>query len=80
MQVILTEPFAGQFFTGQTDFALEAPNLFALVRALDAISPGFAEAAEESAAIAVDGTLRADWSAPLAGAEEVLVVQRIAGG
>ncbi len=80
MKVILIEPFPGRYFGGRGEFEIDAPNLFALVRALDAIGPGFAEAAGEDAAIAVDGVMRADWSASLEGAQEVLIVPRIAGG
>ena len=80
MRVILIEPFPAQFFAGRAEFDLAERDVFALVRALDAMGPGFSEAAGEGAAIAVDGTLRADWSAPLVGAQEVLIVPRIAGG
>lgn len=80
MRIILIEPFSAQFFAGRCEFELQADNLFALIRALDAMGPGFSEAAEEGAAIAVDGILRADWSTSLEGAGEVLIVPRIAGG
>jgi len=80
MRVVLVEPFAREFFAGRESFELDAGNLFALVRVLDAIGPGFADAAQERAAIAVDGTVLADWSASLAGAGEVLIVPKIAGG
>lgn len=80
MKVILIEPFPGRYFAGRDAFELDAPDLFALVRALDAIGPGFGEVAAEDAAIAVDGVMRADWSASLAEAQEVLIVPRIAGG
>ena len=80
MRVIVLEPFAGQFFAGQTEFDLAARNLFGLLHALDALGPGFADAAEAGAAIAVDGTMVADWSHALAAAQEVLIVPKIAGG
>ncbi len=80
MKVVLIEPFPGRYFAGRGEFELEAQNLFALVRSLDVIGPGFADAAGEDAAIAVDGVMRADWSDPLDGAQEVLIVPRIAGG
>ena len=80
MKVVLIGSFAAEFFAGRDSFELAADNLFALVRALDAIGPGFAHAAQERAAIAVDGAVMADWSASLAGAGEVLIVPKIAGG
>ena len=80
MRVTLLEPFAREFFGGETELECEARNLFALVRALDAKAPGFAEAVEQRAAVAVDGVHVADWSASLAGVGEVLIVPRIAGG
>ena len=80
MRVVLVGPFAAEFFAGRDSIEIEAVNMFALVRALDALGPGFADAVQERAAIAVDGVVVADWSAPLAGAAEVLIVPKIAGG
>jgi hypothetical protein len=80
LRVIVLEPFAGQFFAGTAAFDLAARNLFGVVRALDALGPGFAEAAEAGAAIAVDGAMVADWSQPLVEAQEILIVLKIAGG
>ncbi len=74
------EPFASQFFSGNAPIELAAGNLFSLVAALDHIAPGFADAAELRAAFAVDGTLWADWTAPLPEQGEVMLFPRVAGG
>ena len=80
MLVTLVEPFPQEFFAGRSAFELAARNLFALIRALDVQAPGFAAAAEMRAALVVDGVALADWSTPLAGVREVLIVPKIAGG
>ncbi len=73
-------PFDREFFGGTDRLELEADTLFGLVRQLDALSPGFAEAAETRAAFAVDGVFKPNWSTSLAGAAEVIVLPRVAGG
>ncbi len=79
-RVILLPPFAGDYFGGRGEVELHAANLFALVRALDALSPGFAEAAEASAAIAINGSAVGDWTTALADTDEVMFVPKVAGG
>lgn len=78
-KVILLPPFAGDWFGGRGDVEVEAANLFALVRALDALSPGFAEAAE-GAALAVNGAVAGDWTTPLGPSDAVMIVPKVAGG
>lgn len=73
-------PFADQFFGGAQVLEVEAANLFGLIEALDKIGPGFGEKAGMRVAFAVDGTMQADWSAPLAPGAEVMVIPRVAGG
>ena len=73
-------PFDREFFGGSDRLELEAASLFALVGKLDAIAPGFAAAAESRAAFAVDGVIAPVWSVPLAGADEVILLPRVAGG
>ena len=73
-------PFADQFFGGAQVLDVEAGNLFGLIEALDKIGPGFGEKAGMRVAFAVDGTMQADWSAPLAPGAEVMVIPRVAGG
>ncbi len=73
-------PFDREFFGGSDRLELEADSLFALVGKLDAIAPGFAAAAESRAAFAVDGVFATVWSASLAGAGEVILLPRVAGG
>lgn len=72
-------PFDKEFF-GADRLELDAANLFGLVRRLDALAPGFADIADVRAAFAVDGTYAADWSVPLAGAREVILLPRVGGG
>lgn len=78
-KVILLPPYAGDFFGGRGEVEVAAGSLFALVRALDALSPGFAEAAE-GAALAVNGVIAGDWTTPLSEADEVMIVPKVAGG
>ena len=73
-------PFDSEFFGGRDRLELDAPSLFALVGKLDAVAPGFAEIAEARAAFAVDGVFTPDWTSPLAGASEVILLQRVSGG
>jgi molybdopterin converting factor small subunit len=79
-KVILTPPFTYEFFGGRDELDVAAGNVFALVRALDTLSPGFAEAAQLRAAIAVNGVAITAWDTPLNEGSEVLFVARIAGG
>jgi len=79
-KVILTAPFSTEFFGGKTELDVAAGNLFALVRALDGLAPGFAEAAETRAGVAVDGAVVSNWATALTPHSEVLFVLRIAGG
>ncbi len=79
-KVILTPPFTAEFFGGRDELEVAADTVFALVRALDAIAPGFAAAADNRAAIAVNGVAITAWDTPLNPASEVLFVVRIAGG
>jgi len=72
-------PFDKEFF-GTDRLALEAGTLFGLVDALDALCPGFAAIAPPRVHFAVDGVLETDWSRPLAGAAEVIVLPRVGGG
>ena len=78
--VVITSPFDREFFGSRDRFQIDAPNLFALVDALDREGPGFAEVAQVRAQLAIDGTIEPDWSSPLAGAGEVIVLARIGGG
>ncbi|MCW1403768.1 MoaD/ThiS family protein [Novosphingobium sp. MW5] len=78
-KVILLPPYAGDWFGGRGEWDVKAANIFALVRALDALAPGFAEAAE-SAAVAINGTVAGDWTTPLGEGDEVMIVPKVAGG
>lgn len=78
-KVILLPPYAGDWFGGRGEIEVEAGSLFALVRALDSLSPGFAEAAE-GAALAINGTVAGDWTTPLGPSDEVMIVPKVAGG
>jgi molybdopterin converting factor small subunit len=79
-RVILLPPFAGDYFGGRAEMKVEAGNLFALVRALEAQAPGFAEAVEGGAAIAIGGVVTGDWTTALSAEDEVMIVPKVAGG
>lgn len=72
-------PFDKEFF-GSDRLDLTAANLFDLVAALDGIAPGFGAIAQARAVFAIDGTIEPDWSTPLAGRDEVIVLPRVGGG
>ena len=80
MRLLIDRSLAAEFFGGREEIGLEAASLFALVDALDGIAPGFADIAPVRATFAVDGEVRADWSAPLTADSEVYVLPRIGGG
>lgn len=74
-------PFDREFFGGSDRLEIDAPStLFALVGRLDALAPGFADVAEARAAFAIDGVYTRDWTSPLAGAAEVILLPRVSGG
>ena len=79
-RIVPLAPFDTEFFAGQETLDVPAGTIFELVRALDAIGPGFAQKAETRIAFAVDGALVTDWSSPLTAESEVLLVPRLAGG
>jgi molybdopterin converting factor small subunit len=79
-RVILLPPFAGEFFGGCGEMEVDAGSLFALVRVLGAQAPGFAEAVEVSAAIAINGQAIGDWTTALSAEDEVMFVPKVAGG
>ncbi|MEP7221719.1 MAG: hypothetical protein ABI673_03515 [Novosphingobium sp.] len=79
-RVVLTPPFGTRFFGGRDHLDIDAGNVFALVRALDGLAPGFADEAGSRAAIAVNGTAITAWDTRLNADSEVLFVLRIAGG
>ena len=73
-------PLDAEFFGGAGSMEVDAGNVFELVGALGRRSPGFAEAADVRAAIAVDDVLTADWTTPLSSTSNVLLVPRVGGG
>ena len=79
-RIVVMPPFERQFFGGKDRLELEAANLFDLIRKLDELAPGFAEIAHARATFAIDGVVAPDWSASLAGAAEVILLPRVAGG
>ena len=79
-KVVATPSLCEEFLGGRGELRIDAGNLFELVRKLDAITPGFGAFIEDRVALAVDGTLVADWTTRLSEDSEVLLVPRIAGG
>jgi hypothetical protein len=80
MRVIVMPPFDREFFGGTDRFEITAKTLFGVVNKLDEAGPGFSDLADVRAAFVVDGSVQPDWSVPLEGAEEVVVIQKVAGG
>jgi len=80
MRIVVMPPFDMEFFGGKNRLELDARTVIGLVNKMDEVGPGFADLADVRAAIAVDGVVQADWSASIAGAEEIIVMQRVAGG
>jgi molybdopterin synthase sulfur carrier subunit len=80
LRVVVMPPFAREFFGGKDRLELEAGTLFGLVRKLDEVAPGFAAIAEVRAAFAIDGVFAPNWSSSIAGAKEVILLPRVAGG
>ncbi len=80
-KALFLPPYPAQWFAGREEIAVPgAATVFALVRALDAQAPGFADMAQRRAVVAVNGQAIADWSMRLDEADEVLFVPKIAGG
>jgi molybdopterin synthase sulfur carrier subunit len=79
LRIVVMPPFDREFFGGDR-LEMSATNLFDLVGRLDAAAPGFAEIAPIRAAFAIDGVFTPDWSSPLAGAREVILLPRVGGG
>lgn len=73
-------PFDREFFGGSDRLDIEAPTLFALVRKLGALAPGFEDIAEARAAFAIDGVFTPDWTRSTADAAEVILLPRVSGG
>lgn len=73
-------PLDAEFFSGTGNLDVDAGNVFELVSALDRHSPGFAGVADVRVAVAVDDVLTSDWTTPLSGASQVLLVPRLGGG
>ncbi len=79
-RVILPADAARTWFGGREVIAAGGNTVFAVVRALDAVAPGFADVARRRYVFAVDGVLAGDWSTPVGPEAEVLVVVKVAGG
>ena len=79
-RVSLPRELAAELFDGRDHLQVEGASLFAVIRALDALGPGFLTRAQGHLAMAVDGMLADDWSTPVRPDSEVLVVPRVAGG
>lgn len=79
-RVVVMPPFENEFFGGRDRLEVDAANLFAAVRELDKLGPGFAEVAQVRATLAVDGVVVPDWSTPLTPESEVILLPRVGGG
>lgn len=78
--VLLPRELAAELFAGRQQVEAAGATLIAVIRALDAIGPGFAARAGHTLAMAVDGMLADDWTTPVRPDSEILVVNRVAGG
>ncbi|MDE2597754.1 MAG: MoaD/ThiS family protein [Sphingomonadales bacterium] len=79
-RVLLTPAVLAEFPGAAETGAVEAVNLFQLVRELDARFPCMGPWCDARAAFAVDGVSAPDWSQRLGPDSEVLIITRIAGG
>lgn len=80
IRVVPLAPVDTKFFAGHAEILVEAGNLFGLVKALDAIAPGFASYAQTRAWFSVNGTVEGDWTTKLPPESEVIILPAIAGG
>lgn len=79
-RVIVPADAAQTWFGGRETIDVPGSTVFAVVRALDRLAPGFGEVARRRYVLAVDGMLATDWSTPVGPDAEVLVVVKVAGG
>ncbi|MGD9663903.1 MAG: hypothetical protein AB7U34_01650 [Novosphingobium sp.] len=80
IRVVPLAPVDSQFFGGRSELVVEAGNLFAVIRALEAIAPGFLKYAQTRAWFSVNGTIEGDWTATIPPDSEVIILPAIAGG
>ena len=69
--MILPRGVAAELFGGREVVEVSAKTLFGVVRALEALGPGFEARAGDGLAMAVDGMLAEDWSTPVRADSEV---------
>lgn len=79
--VILTTDLAREFANGETEFDIEADNIRAVVKALDARFPGIREALGQGMAVAIDGQIHREFFLEAVGPNsEVCFLPAIEGG
>lgn len=80
-EVVLNRELAKRFTDGETNIAVEAGTMRALVRELDARYPGIAKALGDGMAVAIDGQIFQDYFLEEVGPDsEVCFLPAIEGG
>ena len=80
-RVILTGGLTRHLTGGKTEFEVDAKNVRALIRELDARYPGLGPQLESEMSVAIDGEIHNEpFLQPVAPASEVCFVPRLRGG
>ena len=79
-RVVITPAVAALSPGLPAEIEVEAANLHQLATRLDRAFPGAGAVLANKAALAIDGTVTANWSTALTPDSEVMVVPKISGG
>ena len=80
-RVVLTGGLARPLTGGKTEFEVEAKNVRAVIRELDARYPGLGRQLENEMSVAIDGQIHNEpFLQPVAPESEVCFVPRLRGG
>jgi sulfur-carrier protein len=80
-RVVLSSGFSRRYTDGVREFAVEAKNLRAVIKALDQLYPGLGHHLEEETTVAIDGEIHeVGYLQPLRQDSEVFFIPKIEGG
>ncbi len=80
-RVVLSSGFSRRYTDGVREFAVEAKNLRAVIKALDKLYPGLGHHLEEETTVAIDGEIHeVGYLQPLRLDSEVFFIPKIEGG